>query len=213
MDMSPSESESGLILKVGEDAYKACSNETTSVDSRPCTLLFSNPTLQLALPDCGGRMYPLCRTTIKKMGPIVQKDQTTIQETPELSKEVEEFKECIGAEIKQIWSMFCPNRPSIRISLYAQESDTEYVGQPVKILGGWPAQLVGMGVVRDVDPNCKFGNRCVEEDNFLVYVYSALVPDIELPFPHDERTTLGQIGQGDVIWYKNYLELIIISTQ
>ncbi|KAF5194482.1 hypothetical protein FRX31_015931, partial [Thalictrum thalictroides] len=83
------------------------------------------------------------------------------------------------------------------------------VGKMVKVLGGWPTIEYAWGIVKNVDPTHKYCERCLGDGNYLVYVTNVLVSEAVLPLPHDDHyTTLGELGQGHVIWPKASLVFV-----
>ncbi|KAF5177238.1 hypothetical protein FRX31_033174, partial [Thalictrum thalictroides] len=83
------------------------------------------------------------------------------------------------------------------------------IGKMVRVLGGWPAKEYAWGIVKVVDPTHKYCDRCLGDGNYLVYITTVLVSEAVLPLPHDDYyLTLGQVGQGHVIWPKAFLDFI-----
>ncbi|KAF5179583.1 hypothetical protein FRX31_030830, partial [Thalictrum thalictroides] len=70
------------------------------------------------------------------------------------------------------------------------------VGKMVRVLGGWPTIEYAWGILKNVDPTHKYYGRCLGDGNYLVYITNVLVSEAVLPLPHDDYTTLGELGQG-----------------
>ncbi|KAF5190879.1 hypothetical protein FRX31_019533, partial [Thalictrum thalictroides] len=85
------------------------------------------------------------------------------------------------------------------------EMGNECIGKEYYLLGGWPLRHVAKGVLLDVNPDSELGDRKLGEGNTKVYVSVVNESSAELPYPHDRWiATLGQLGQGYVIW-RSYL--------
>ncbi|KAL5712378.1 hypothetical protein ACHQM5_014562 [Ranunculus cassubicifolius] len=93
--------------------------------------------------------------------------------------------------------------PHAHASCHGVEVDTSSIGRECYLRAGWPMRNVAKGIVQDVNPLSELGGIQLGEDNCKVYVIAVMEPNILLPCPHDEYTmTLGQLGQGSVIWPK-----------
>ncbi|KAL5717284.1 hypothetical protein ACHQM5_010318 [Ranunculus cassubicifolius] len=96
--------------------------------------------------------------------------------------------------------------PHAHASSHTAEVDT-MIGKECNLRAGWPMRNVAKGIVQDVNPQNDLGGIHLGEDNCKVYVIAVMEPNILLPCPHDEYTmTLGQLGQGSVIWPKEALQ-------
>ncbi|KAF5178936.1 Dna topoisomerase 3-alpha, partial [Thalictrum thalictroides] len=60
------------------------------------------------------------------------------------------------------------------------------IGKMVRVLGGWPAKEYAWGIVKVVDPTHKYCDRCLGDENYLVYITTVLVSEAVLPLPHDD---------------------------
>ncbi|KAL5729748.1 hypothetical protein ACHQM5_002651 [Ranunculus cassubicifolius] len=92
-------------------------------------------------------------------------------------------------------------------SSQAAEVDTSSIGKECNLRAGWPMRNVAKGIVQVVDPQFEFCGIPLGEDNCKIYVIAVMEPNILLPCPHDDTMTLGQLGQGSIIWPKEALKL------
>ncbi|KAF9594977.1 hypothetical protein IFM89_035750 [Coptis chinensis] len=176
-------------------------------------------------PDKRGRFRGLgtgvCKTVLRKGDSLMKKNDGLMEANTLLERRIETIEANMDAKMsrhmEEVRGLFMSQRGTFNDNVPSPHSHASrhstaplenayYIGKDCELRGGWPLELVAIGVVQDVDPNTEYGERTLEEGNFKVYVQVVRRVDAILPFPHNAwQKTLGQVVQGAVIWPEEFL--------
>ncbi|KAF5194040.1 hypothetical protein FRX31_016373 [Thalictrum thalictroides] len=165
-------------------------------------------------PDSRGRFRAggagVCKTQMKKMANIKKKQAYEGRKNEEWKTSIQGQLAEVTDAVKDLTSIVRDMRSVPQTGSHRGERAlSSDVGKMVKVLGGWPTIECAWGIVKNVDPTHKYCERCLGDGNYLVYVTNVLVSEAVLPLPHDDHyTTLGELGQGHVIWPKASLVFV-----